>query len=105
MEVFHEDSWGTVCDDYWSLATASVVCRELNCGSVLEAKKSAFFGEGKEEIVLDDVKCLGHESSILKCPHKPLGVNNCGHSEDAGVICSGKPELTHCTYVTLYTYY
>ncbi|KAM4522290.1 scavenger receptor cysteine-rich domain-containing protein DMBT1-like [Odontesthes bonariensis] len=97
VEVFHENSWGTVCDDYWSLASASVVCRELNCGTVLEAKKSAFFGEGKEEIVLDDVKCVGHESSILKCPHKPLGVNNCGHSEDAGVICSEHVQIVNGT--------
>ncbi|KAI3363757.1 hypothetical protein L3Q82_001371 [Scortum barcoo] len=88
VEVYHRDSWGTVCDDHWSLANAAVVCRELNCGTVLEAKKGAFFGEGKEEIWLDDVQCSGTESSILKCTHKALGDNNCGHGEDAGVICS-----------------
>ncbi|KAF0023482.1 hypothetical protein F2P81_024112 [Scophthalmus maximus] len=88
VEVYHEDSWGTVCDDHWSIINADVVCRELGCGTVLEAKKGGFFGEGKHEIWLDDVQCTGHETSILKCPHKPLGENNCGHSEDAGVVCS-----------------
>ncbi|XP_061602330.1 deleted in malignant brain tumors 1 protein-like [Cololabis saira] len=88
VEIFHENSWGTVCDDHWSLASADVVCRETNCGTILEAKKHAFFGEGKDHIWLDDVQCTGRESSILKCPHKPIGVNNCGHGEDAGVICS-----------------
>uniref|UniRef100_A0A3B5AEK9 SH3 domain binding glutamate-rich protein like 2 n=1 Tax=Stegastes partitus TaxID=144197 RepID=A0A3B5AEK9_9TELE len=34
--------------------------------------------------------CTGEESSILKCPHRTLGVNNCGHGEDAGVVCSGE---------------
>nr|XP_046228271.1 deleted in malignant brain tumors 1 protein-like [Scatophagus argus]XP_046228272.1 deleted in malignant brain tumors 1 protein-like [Scatophagus argus] len=88
VEVYHRDSWGTVCDDQWSVANAEVVCRELNCGTVLEAKKSAFFGEGKEEIWLDDVQCTGQEPSILKCSHKTFGEHNCGHSEDAGVVCS-----------------
>ncbi|XP_054474281.1 scavenger receptor cysteine-rich type 1 protein M130-like [Anoplopoma fimbria] len=88
LEVYHQDTWGTVCDDHWSIANADVVCRELNCGSVLEAKSGAFFGEGSNEIWLDDVQCTGTETSVLKCPHRLLGENNCGHSEDAGVICS-----------------
>lgn len=92
VEVYHSNSWGTVCDDQWKLANADVVCREMNCGMALEAKKGAFFGEGKDEIWLDDVQCTGQELSILKCPHRTFGENNCGHGEDAGVVCSG--ELT-----------
>ncbi|KAF1376550.1 hypothetical protein PFLUV_G00212640 [Perca fluviatilis] len=88
LEVYHSDSWGTVCDDHWSIANADVVCRELNCGTVLDAKKGAFFGEGQNRIWLDDVQCTGHEPSVLKCPHRPIGEHNCGHSEDAGVVCS-----------------
>ncbi|CAJ1078187.1 scavenger receptor cysteine-rich type 1 protein M130-like [Xyrichtys novacula] len=88
VEIYHRDSWGTVCDDQWSIVSAEVVCRELDCGTVLEAKKNAFFGEGKNEIWLDDVQCTGQEASILKCSHRPIGENNCGHGEDAGVICS-----------------
>ncbi|XP_030577946.1 deleted in malignant brain tumors 1 protein-like [Archocentrus centrarchus] len=88
VEVFFQDTWGTVCDDQWSIANADVLCRELNCGTAMEAKKGAFFGQGKDEIWLDDVQCTGQESSILKCQHRPFGQNNCGHSEDAGVICS-----------------
>lgn len=95
VEIYHRDSWGTVCDDQWSLADANVVCRELNCGTVLEAKKSAFFGEGKDEIWLDDVQCAGNEPSIFKCTHRPFGENNCGHGEDAGVLCSGEAECAH----------
>lgn len=92
VEVYHSNSWGTVCDDQWKLANADVVCREMNCGMALEAKKGAFFGEGKDEIWLDDVQCTGQEPSILKCSHRQFGENNCGHGEDAGVVCSG--ELT-----------
>ncbi|XP_072298074.1 scavenger receptor cysteine-rich type 1 protein M130-like isoform X2 [Eucyclogobius newberryi] len=88
VEVFHEKSWGTVCDDNWSMSNAAVVCREQSCGTVLEAKNGAFFGQGKDQIWLDDVHCLGHESSLIKCQHRPFGDHNCGHGEDAGVICS-----------------
>jgi len=62
----------------------------MNCGTVLESKTSAFFGEGDGMIWLDDVQCTGTEHSILKCPHRNMGENDCGHGEDAGVICSGK---------------
>uniref|UniRef100_A0A3Q2X293 Soluble scavenger receptor cysteine-rich domain-containing protein SSC5D n=1 Tax=Haplochromis burtoni TaxID=8153 RepID=A0A3Q2X293_HAPBU len=97
VEIFYQDSWGTVCDDQWSMANAEVVCRELNCGAAMEAKKGAFFGQGKDEIWLDDVQCVGHESSILKCQHRPFGQNNCGHSEDAGVVCSENVRFTNGT--------
>uniref|UniRef100_H3CEX2 SRCR domain-containing protein n=1 Tax=Tetraodon nigroviridis TaxID=99883 RepID=H3CEX2_TETNG len=101
VEIYHQDSWGTVCDDRWNLPNADVVCREVKCGTALEAKKSAFFGEGKDRIWLDDVQCSGQELSILKCAHREFGENNCGHGEDAGVICSGKEYKKSITKETL----
>ncbi|XP_076026959.1 scavenger receptor cysteine-rich domain-containing group B protein-like isoform X2 [Genypterus blacodes] len=97
VEIFHSDEWGTVCDDHWNIINAEVVCRELHCGTVIDSKASAFFGEGKGSIWLDDVICTGQEPSILKCQHKDLGENNCGHSEDAGVVCSEHVRLVNGT--------
>ena len=51
------------------------------------AISQARFGRGSGSIFLDDVSCTGTESSLLSCSHRGIGVHNCGHSEDAGVMC------------------
>ncbi|NXV53264.1 DMBT1 protein, partial [Uria aalge] len=89
VEVFHNQQWGTICDNGWDLKDAAVVCRQLGCGTAMSAPGSSDFGQGSGPIWLDGVGCLGTEATLAECPVKPWGHHACNHMEDASVVCSG----------------
>ena len=89
IEVFYNGVWGTICDDEWDIEDATVVCRQLGLPTAnAQALGGAHFGEGVEPTWLDDVYCLGSESILSDCSHKAWGDEDCGHSEDASVVCN-----------------
>ncbi|KFR07651.1 Deleted in malignant brain tumors 1 protein, partial [Opisthocomus hoazin] len=89
VEVFHNQQWGTICDDGWDLKDAAVVCRQLGCGTAMSAPGLSGFGQGSGPIWLDGVRCRGTEATLAECVVKPWGHHACNHVEDASVVCSG----------------
>ena len=87
VEVYHNDEWGTVCDDGWDLNDAQVVCHELGLGNAIAARHNAFYGEGNNIIWLSNINCIGTELIIENCSLGEWGIKNCSHSQDAGVKC------------------
>ncbi|XP_061197855.1 SCO-spondin-like isoform X2 [Saccostrea echinata] len=91
VEIFYKGEWGTVCDDSWDNNDAAVVCFMLGFSrKTATAKTSAYFGQGNSQMRIwtDDVKCQGDERDLFHCNKSRMGEHNCGHSEDAGVVCS-----------------
>ena len=88
VEIFHDGSWGTVCDDGWTLNNGHVVCRQLGYSGAERITIGASFGLGSGYIWMDQVTCSGTESALAECVFPGWNDHNCGHGEDAGVVCS-----------------
>ena len=90
VEVFHNDAWGTVCDNGWDLQDATVVCRQLGYGTARITLGEAAFGRGNGPIWYVNVRCSGREATLTQCANDGLGVHHCRHWRDAGVICASE---------------
>ncbi|CAI8051100.1 Deleted in malignant brain tumors 1 protein [Geodia barretti] len=91
VEFCFNGRWGTVCDDRFGDSDARVICRQLGFPAGY-GQSGATFGQGAGPIFLDDLDCLGNETTLLSCRHDGVGFHNCQHSEDASVICLAAEE-------------
>ena len=89
VEVYYRGRWGTVCDDGFDIREGNVICRYLGYRyGALRVYGRARFGRGTGPIWFDDMRCTGRETNPFSCPKRlPIGSHNCGHQEDAGVVC------------------
>jgi len=93
VEVCWNETWGTVCDGFWSVNDGNVACRQLGFldnGATIFS--NAYFGRGTGPILLDDLLCTGSEARLIDCPRSTsqgIGTHDfCnGHYDDAGVRC------------------
>ena len=86
----YNSTWGTVCDESWDLTDAKVVCQWLGCGEAMSAPVESYFDKGMRHIMLDDVQCMGDEAKLWQCTQDKWSSHNCGHHENASVVCSGE---------------
>lgn len=85
IQIYHNDEWGTVCDDGFNKQDADVACRQLNYIDAITYGNK--YGAGSGRIWLDNLNCNGTESALADCPSNGWGIHNCAHYEDVGVTC------------------
>uniref|UniRef100_A0A8C0G3H7 SRCR domain-containing protein n=1 Tax=Chelonoidis abingdonii TaxID=106734 RepID=A0A8C0G3H7_CHEAB len=91
LSVFkHGDTWTTVCDSHLDLKAASVICKELECGTVVSTPEGAHFSEGYGSIWSEKIHCMGNETRLAYCSRALHPNETCSHASDASVVCSGK---------------
>ncbi|KAK3544559.1 hypothetical protein QTP86_016936, partial [Hemibagrus guttatus] len=100
LEVYHNSTWGSVCDDQWNIRNAQVVCRQLGCGSALSADRKVSSGSGEGTIWLNRVKCRGDEIHLWDCHHSLKKHTDCSH---AGVTCADISTVSTATPTTTTT--
>ncbi|XP_071486164.1 scavenger receptor cysteine-rich domain-containing protein DMBT1-like [Diadema antillarum] len=87
LQVFHDQRWGTICNDSWSYENALVVCYQLGYQGVVTPYRD--FGPGYGPIHLGDVVCTGNEHTLTACSHSEWGASGCtSHEQDVGVHCT-----------------
>uniref|UniRef100_A0A6Q2WX35 SRCR domain-containing protein n=1 Tax=Esox lucius TaxID=8010 RepID=A0A6Q2WX35_ESOLU len=91
VEVYQAGQWKNVCGDTWNLQYVNVVCRQLGCGKALWAPEKAYFGQGSGR-------------SITQCSRTAQRTHECGHGNDADVVCSGKCRIycLHFSYIRIW---
>ena len=82
--MYHKGEWSPVCDVGWDLNNTQVVCNELGLGNAISAIKGGFYGQGRGQVWLVYLGCVGTEKTIRNCSH---GWEITYFCEDAGVKC------------------
>lgn len=75
---------GYVCDDNFGIQSANVACKELGfpLGAVEIIRNSNLTLSQNDAIYLmDNVRCLGNESTLRECRFNGWGIHNCGIEE------------------------
>lgn len=88
VRVNYRDGYGYVCDDFWDLTDANVVCKQLGFEGADEAYIGGTVPVAGAAYYLDNLNCTGDEASLLYCTHGGFGSHDCSTDEAASVVCT-----------------
>lgn len=93
LEIYHDSEWGTICVDSFGSAEAIVACRQLGFLTATRFGTVGLLGFARASIFtptwLDEVDCIGFESRLASCNNNGFGNEDCDHSQDVAVACTG----------------
>ncbi len=99
LEVYHNDEWGTVCDDFFWRRDAKVACKQMGYTGAEAVLTDVAVATGRR-FWLDDVNCVGNEAKLTECFYNSnvrnsssrtspqWGFANCIPAEQVGVRCT-----------------
>ncbi|XP_049320329.1 scavenger receptor cysteine-rich type 1 protein M130 isoform X6 [Astyanax mexicanus] len=93
VEVFFRQDWRRVLLDSWSESEASVVCRQLGCGSVLNTSSSSSSSPEHSYMCVTGFNCSGSEAHLRNCSSSQAV--NCSSTEQLYITCSGTSNTVH----------
>ena len=76
LEVYHDGTWRSVCDDHFNDAAARVVCYMLGYGRLGRYRGSVTY-DSPLSAWLDNVQCSGTETDIANCQHSGWSSHSC----------------------------
>ena len=89
VEIYYNNTWGTVCWNSWNYRDSNTVCRQLGYTEYITYYRSPLSDEENAPVWMDGVDCDSYEVCLGKCSFTGFGNNKCGHSLDAFVKCKG----------------
>jgi len=89
VEIYHDKSWGSVCDDEFDAIDGTVVCQQLGYARLKRYSESTHPNLHNDIIWLDDVNCSSSHVRLADCSSRGWGINDCHHSDDVSIVCEG----------------
>ncbi|XP_049331128.1 scavenger receptor cysteine-rich type 1 protein M130-like isoform X1 [Astyanax mexicanus] len=93
VEVFFRQDWRRVLLDSWSESEASVVCRQLGYGSVLNISSSSSSSPEHSYMCVTGFNCSGSEAHLRNCSSSQAV--NCSSTVQLYITCSGTSNTVH----------
>ena len=89
LQVFHQGTWGYVCNSGFGLEEARVVCRQLGFQGAIRPLSDSPFATQSGIIWLSSLRCEGNETTLADCSQETWGGSGCSHSNGVvGVECT-----------------
>ncbi|EDO31020.1 predicted protein, partial [Nematostella vectensis] len=90
VTVYYNGSWGRVCSDYWTQATADVVCRELGFVNASKSTNNGTFSTDTtgKTAGFESLICSGGQNAVSACASSGWSDElRCTANKTAAVVC------------------